>query len=225
MAIMAEQEGATGGCPLCAGPVSERFDEKTARRYRWCRRCDLVSVHPDDRVTRSSEIGRYLEHDNGHHQSGYVRMLSRFLDRAVKPWCGSGASLLDYGCGYSPVLSSIARGRGYSVRSWDPYFLPDNSALQASYDVIVACEVIEHIAEPGRALAAMRELLEPGGILAVRSSLHPDSWEAFFRFWYIRDRTHVSYFSEQTVRFAAEHFGFTVVELDDPVWVLRKLPG
>lgn len=221
---MSEQDQSAPGCPLCGSPATEREDRKTARRYQWCLRCDLVSVHPEDRVTRTSEIARYLEHDNGYHQSGYVRMLSRFLDRAVDPWCTPGAALLDYGCGYAPVLSGIASGRGYSVRSWDPYFLPDTSALQRRYNVIAACEVMEHIGEPVSALESIHALLEPGGLLSVRSSLHPGSWEEFFRFWYIRDRTHVSYYSEHTVRFIAEHFGFSAVMIEDPFWVLQKLP-
>lgn len=150
-------------------------------------------------------------------------MLSNFLDTAVSPWFSPGARLLDYGCGYSPVLSSIARGRGYAVRSWDPYFLPDTSPLEQTYDIVAVCEVIEHIAAPAPAFSTMRNLLEPGGILAVRSSLHPASWDAFFRFWYIRDRTHVSYYSAATLRFVAERFGFSILKLEDPVWVLQRL--
>lgn len=210
-------------CPLCGGRTEMRFHEKTSRHYLWCETCDLVSVAPADRVTRESEANRYLEHDNGFHKTGYVRMLSRFLDRAVDPWVPApGSRLLDYGCGYAPVMTAIARGRGYEARGWDPFFLPDATALQRTYDVVAACEVMEHVVFPGEAFGRIRNLLEPEGIFAVRSSLHPSTWEDFFRFWYIRDRTHVSYFSATTVEYCAGKFGFSVELCEDPFWVLRK---
>ncbi|MFW5995501.1 MAG: class I SAM-dependent methyltransferase [Spirochaetia bacterium] len=215
-------------CPLCGGHTEVRYHENTARHYRWCLECDLISVVPEDRVSRESETNRYLEHDNGFHKTGYVRMLSGFLDTAVDPWVpqphnerAGPPRLLDYGCGYAPVMTAIARGRGYQARGWDPFFLPDSRALQQSYDAVAACEVIEHVAFPGNAFSRVRALLRPGGIFAVRSSLHPSTWKDFFRFWYIRDRTHVSYFSRATVEYCARRFGFTVELCDDPFWTLR----
>ena len=192
------------------------------RRYRWCLSCDLVSVHPDDIVSQASEAARYLEHDNGFHQSGYVEMLTRLLDRTVVPRIPLGGSLLDYGCGYAPVLVELARRRGYDAAGWDPYFLSNPKALARRYHALIACEVVEHAAQPVALFEQVVSLLQPNGVFAVRSSLHPARWDAFLDFWYTWDRTHVSFYSERTVRYCADRFGFTVDHLQNPIWVLRR---
>lgn len=58
------------------------------------------------------------------------------------------------------------RRRGLSVRPWP---LVDDSDLGGPYDCIVSLFVLEHLTDPERALAAMRDSLAPGGrmLLAV----------------------------------------------------------
>ncbi len=192
------------------------------RRYRWCLSCDLVSVHPGDIVSRESEAARYLEHDNGFHQAGYVEMLSRLLDSTVSSRIPSGGKVLDYGCGYAPVLVELARRRGYDAAAWDPYFLNSADALARRYHAVIACEVAEHVAKPAVLFEHVASLLEPNGLFAVRSSLHPPGWDEFLDFWYTWDRTHVSFYSVRTVRYCADRFGFAVEELQNPVWLLRR---
>lgn len=210
-------------CPLCKSGAQRRYHEKTDRHYRWCTNCDLISVAPEERVSAQSEYSRYLEHDNGFHQSGYVRMLTAFLQEVLHvTGLSSGSSLLDFGCGYAPVLKAIAASRGFRASAWDPWFLSNPQALDRSYDAVLACEVVEHVGEPVELFERFSSLLEPQGALAIRSSLHPAGWESFFDFWYIRDRTHISFYSARTVAYCAERFGYRILTVRDPLWILQK---
>lgn len=103
-----------------------------------------------------------------------------------------GLALLDVGCGPgtitvdlarlvapAPVIGidraatvlaeadAFARAQGVAVewRVGDVYALefPD-----ASFDVVHAHQLLQHLSEPVRALAEMRRVLKPGGLLAVR---------------------------------------------------------
>jgi SAM-dependent methyltransferase len=106
---------------------------------------------------------------------------------------GSGEAL-DFGCGNN-LLSFIAARKGYNVTAIDlesvrwPYILPNMRFLRcdilkspftkSSFDLIINCSSIEHVGLPGRfeaednpegdiaAMALMRELLRPGGVMLL----------------------------------------------------------
>src|SRR6478672_7227619 len=109
------------GCPLCAGPALSLTLHDAARRYRRCARCDLISVHPEDRPTRAEESQRYLAHENDAANDGYVRFLRRLAD----PVCAAvevGSRGLDVGCGPSSLLETLLTESGRPTESYDPLF-------------------------------------------------------------------------------------------------------
>ena len=110
----------------------------------------------------------------------------------------TGMDLLDVGCGPASITADLAervapgrvvaldaaagaleaaratlRDRGLSeqveVTSGDVMALPFEDA---SFDVVHAHQVLQHLADPVGALAEMRRLTRPGGIVAVRDAVY-----------------------------------------------------
>ena len=92
----------------------------------------------------------------------------------------------------------------------------------ASFDAIVCGDLVEHLRDPGSALARLRPLLRPNGRLvlstpnvanwAIRLSLLGGRWRYTDRG--ILDRTHAHLFTRRTLTETVEGAGYRVVELD-----------
>jgi 2-polyprenyl-3-methyl-5-hydroxy-6-metoxy-1,4-benzoquinol methylase len=93
---------------------------------------------------------------------------------------------------------------------------------QASFDVVLCGDVVEHLRDPGAALVRLRPLLRRGGRLvlttpnvanwAIRLSLLGGRWRYTERG--ILDRTHTHLFTRKTLVETVTEAGYTVVELD-----------
>lgn len=101
--------------------------------------------------------------------------------RLVPPAPRPGAVLVDLGCG-GGLLGGRLRDRGYRVVGVDPVHTSLRIAAghgtapvradayrvplrDGCADVVVAGELLEHVAEPGRVLSEAGRLLRPGGLL------------------------------------------------------------
>ncbi len=210
-------------CPLCGSRTgASRYQKRMKRHYHWCSNCDLVSVPTADHISPEAERDRYLSHNNSLEQTGYVEMLSTVLDTAENAAGRAPFDMLDYGCGYAPVLGQLAAQRGHAVSNYDPVFFPAPVALESNYTVVTCCEVAEHARNPRDFWMTLSTVVLPGGVLVVRSSLHPDDWNRFLTFWYTYDETHISFYSEICISHVCRTFGFELVSVHDPLWVLRK---
>ena len=152
-------------CPLCAASAGP-FGPGAARGALRCETCALTFVPPSRHLSPEAERARYAEHNNDPRDPGY----REFLDRLLAPLAArlsKGAEGLDFGCGPGPAASVMLRERGFKARDWDPYFFPDEGALERDYDFIVCTEVFEHLREPGETLRRLDGLLRPGGWLGV----------------------------------------------------------
>jgi len=202
-------------CPLCRGssyPVPA--GDGGYMSYDHCPNCDLIFAHESAVPTRADERARYLEHDNTMANEGYVRMLRGFLKTAILPYvsCSRGCAL-DFGCGPGPVLAYLMEKEGFAVRLYDPYFFPDKTYTKYNYDVIASTEVFEHLQNPYNSMRKLVQLLVPDGILAVMTHFHPGP-ESFSDWWYHRDPTHITFYSEKTFRWAADHLPLRLLASD-----------
>jgi SAM-dependent methyltransferase len=86
------------------------------------------------------------------------------------------ARVLDVGCGTSPYRSWLPAGCEYtgldipgSGGNPDIVVNPDESwpLADASFDVVMCNQVLEHVVEPALTLAEIRRVLRPGGILLL----------------------------------------------------------
>lgn len=192
-------------CPLCRRPAAQFYHRDKFRRYFQCATCALVFVPPEFHLSAQAEKAYYDLHENSAEDDGYRRFLSRcaapLLERL--PAASSG---LDFGCGPAPVLATMLTQSGHSVATYDLYYRPDPSVLECQYDFVVSTEVIEHLAAPMAVLEMLWRRIRPGGVLALMTKLVA-SPERFANWHYIRDPTHIVFFSGATFRWLAEHLG------------------
>lgn len=192
-----------------------------ARGYHLCGNCALIFADPAHRLAPAAEKAYYATHENGIDNAGYVRFLGRVLEPML-PHLDGGMRGLDYGCGPGPTLSLLVRQQGIACDDYDPFFA--DRPLKPPYDFMFSTECFEHFHHPAAEIARIHALLKPGGLLGIMT----ERWttpEAFARWHYTRDPTHVSFFHADSFDFLCARFGFTPVWMDESrVAILRKNP-
>ncbi|WP_049722250.1 class I SAM-dependent methyltransferase [Gilvimarinus polysaccharolyticus] len=211
-------------CPLCSTdcPSNEGawFYRDSRRVYLRCSCCYLIFVPPEFHLTAKQERAEYDLHDNQSNDLGYRRFLGRLYEPLVAR-LAPAAKGLDFGCGPGPTLSVMLQEAGFSVALYDVFYVPDRAVLGAQYDFITATEVVEHLHDPQLQLAQLWDCLVDTGVLAIMTKLALDA-DAFSRWHYKNDQTHVCFFSRQTFEFLAERFNATLEFMADDVVFLTK---
>ncbi|WP_346839672.1 class I SAM-dependent methyltransferase [Microbulbifer sp. SAOS-129_SWC] len=207
-------------CPLCHHTVVQHYHRDQSRDYYQCANCALVFVAPEFHLSAEAELAYYDLHENSLQDSGYRRFLSRCATPLLEQ-LGSRSHGLDFGCGPAPLLATMLAQAGHRVELYDVFYAPNTGAMKRDYDFIVATEVIEHLAAPGDELERLWERLRPGGLLALMTKL-VISPERFASWHYIRDPTHISFFSAQTFRWLAETLQAELQFADSDVIFLKK---
>lgn len=210
----------TSPCPLCSAAEVAPFYSDALRPYLLCQGCDLVFVPSGWHLGPHQENAQYDLHRNSPDDPGYRRFLSRLveplLDR-IPP----AARVLDFGSGPGPTLSVMLRERGYKTWNYDPFYAPDRTVLEHTYQAITATEVIEHLARPGEVLRRLWASVEPGGTLGVMTRFRPEP--ARFAGWhYRRDPTHVAFYSPACLRWTAAMLGGDLWLKEPDVALLTK---
>ena len=170
-------------CRSCGHPIEAR---------PWgggeCSACGSVSVAV---VPSADELSQFYAAFNqtyhGGGRSGGVnlqRYAQRYLD-VLRRYSRSGR-LIDVGCSRSPFPNMAARD-GFEVTAMD-YVLPegldqrvtfltgsleDEAILAnhtASFDVVTAWAVLEHVPDPGRAARILAGLCRPGGVICLSTA-------------------------------------------------------
>lgn len=205
-------------CPLCTAGEPAPFHEDRCRPYLRCGRCALVFVPPAYHLSREAERAEYDLHRNRVDDPAYRAFLSRLAD-PLAARLSPAARGLDFGCGPGPALAALLAERGFQVGLYDSFYFPDTGALATTYDFICATEVVEHLHRPGRELARLWDMLQPGGWLGVMTKLVRDR-AAFGNWHYKRDPTHVCFFSEDTWRWWAREYAASLEILGSDVILL-----
>lgn len=131
--------------------------------------------------------------------------------------------LLDYGAG-SGVLASLL-GELARTASYDPFSASAALAARPAgrFEVVFSSEVIEHVTRPLETLAAMGELLLPGGFLLFSTMVTPRDIESVRAgWWYISPRNgHVSIFTPAALAAACAQTRLRYTALSDE-WHLAE---
>jgi SAM-dependent methyltransferase len=139
-----------------------------------------------------------MTYTHGHHESVLRSHTWRTAENSsayLLPLLRPGMSLLDIGCGPGTITVDLARlvSPGHAVgldasseviAQAEAYAESRNAANlrfevgdlfalrhdDATFDVVHAHQVLQHLADPAGALAELRRVLRPGGVLAARDS-------------------------------------------------------
>lgn len=175
-------------------------------------------------------------------ERGQVETASRGL-KLVERFVAPGR-LLDVGC-WTGSLLEAARRRGWDAAGIEPSLWAASRAGErsltvhncelneaplepGSFQTVVMCDVLEHLADPGVALDQVSELLETGGVLYLTV---PDAGSrlarAMGRHWWSVMPMHLQYFTRQSMArlLDAHRFEISHVGTHAKVFTLRYYGG
>ena len=197
----------TCACPLCRSDA-EWFLQVDGKDYFRCPRCALRFLDPANLPDDAEELEHYRLHENHVDDPRYRAFLSR-LSEPLLQVLQPGSQGLDYGCGPGPALAAMLREAGHQMALYDPFFASNKSVLSRRYDFVTCTEVAEHFHDPAIEFARLADLLRSGGILAIMTCFQTD--DARFEGWHYRkDPTHVVFYREETFRWIADKFDWSV---------------
>lgn len=207
-------------CPLCSDPDTALFHTDATREYLHCPVCDLVFLHPQSYLSREEEFQRYELHQNDLADPGYRRFLQKLCNPLLERIPAQSRGL-DFGSGPGPLLKLMLEEQGHSMALYDPFYAPDLAVLNGSYEFITSTEVLEHLHHPLVELNRLWGCLEPRGYLGIMTSLYTTEID-FSRWHYVKDPTHVLFFTPQTMYWLAHHWGAQLKILDASVIIFNK---
>lgn len=197
-------------CPLCHSLARGIPSAKTLLYH--CPTCDLIYKDKSLHLSAGEERKRYETHNNTLENQGYVQMFQEFITTAILPFVGSDVTILDYGSGPTPVLKQLLEQRGFVVTAYDPFFAP-SLGRNTTYDLITCTEVLEHVFDPLSMWQRLLSLLSSKGVLAIMTHFHPGDADTA-EWWYLRDNTHVTFYSAQTFAWVAQKFNLNIIYND-----------
>lgn len=133
----------------------------------------------------------------------------------------AGAQGLDFGCGPGPALSTLFAEARCPVSNYDPFFYHNPEVLQRRYDFVCATEVIEHLRKPAETLEQIWSCVAPGGRFGAMSKLVIDQ-QAFTRWHYKNDPTHISFFSRETLSWLAVQWQARLEFVADDAFIFTR---
>lgn len=191
------------------------------RQYLHCHECDLVFVPQQYHLAMTLEKAEYDKHQNSAGDPGYRKFLNRLcepLAERLKPRSNG----LDFGCGPGPALPVLLKELGHSVEVYDKFYARHPQVLQRQYDFVTATEVFEHLSDPAQTLNQLWSLLKTGGLLGVMTKLAIDK-NAFEKWHYKNDPTHIIFFSQYTMRWLARYWRAEFEPVATDAFIFKKL--
>lgn len=211
-------------CKICGHDTISYHHPKTNVLFHECLHCEFIFKDEKYYVSKEKELKKYDEHNNSLQDIKYVNFLTDFIESAVIPFVHVGTAL-DFGSGPSPILAAILKDvYHFQVDIYDLYYATDQIYLNKLYDLITSTEVIEHINHPLEAFQLFHQHLKPQGILSIMTLFHPKDRQSFFDWHYIRDVTHISFFTIKTLKYIANLYHFEFIDTNEFRYaVLRKI--
>ena len=193
-----------------------------------CATCDFVFRDPllgDQVYERLYRTGGLDLWDNEHHREDF-----RLIRQQLAPLDGRRLEVVDIGCYTGQLLSLLPRSfrlygvepnmdagrvaatRGISVLAAT---VDDFALMHEKYDVIMACDVIEHVPNPLTLLRQLSGRLKAAGRLIITTG-NSDAW--LWRiiganYWYCRFPEHISFLGAGWVQKMPARAGLKLIEL------------
>ena len=207
-------------CPLCLDHQTLHFHTDKRRDSLQCQICDLVFVPRHQLLSPAAEKAQYHLHQNSPNDAGY----RQFLDRLLIPLSEhlpDNAEGLDFGCGPGPTISVMMAERGFTMSNYDPFYANQPELLQHTYDFITSTEVFEHLQQPNKVIQQLVSMLKPKGILGVMTKRRFNN-NAFSRWHYKNDPTHICFYSDQSFQWIAERWDLNLTFVTADTLLLFK---
>lgn len=209
-------------CKICGHDTISYKHPRFDMLFHECSFCEFIFKDEKNYVSKEKEIKKYDEHQNSIQDLGYVNFLTDFIESAVWPFVKKG-KILDFGSGPNPVLAALLKDvYHFDVDIYDLYYASNKIYQNQFYDLITSTEVIEHLKHPLEAFQLFHKHLKTNGILSIMTLFHPNNKDLFFEWHYIRDATHVSFFTSKTLRYIAQLFNFDFIDTNDYRYAVFK---
>lgn len=191
-------------CPLCNSGSVNFYSEFRERKYFRCSFCKLIFMDRENLLPAEIEKERYSHHE---YDEDYDRYNLLIADKII-PFLSEGSTGIDYGCGQFNILAKTLTDKGFPTVGYDPFYegYGDVLLLDSKYNFVVSIETAEHFHNPGRDFDIISNLLTDNGKVFIRTQIFNDTIE-FNSWWYIKDDTHVSLYSEATIDYIRKKFG------------------
>ena len=207
-------------CPVCCDPYPRPLLTIDDKAYWSCPTCTVRFLDPRHHPTRDQELAHYDLHENDPDDPAYQAFLSK-LATPLLAKLESKQKILDYGAGPGPALAAMLQEAGHQVTVYDPFYAPDKSALNQTYDVITSTETVEHFHNPAAEFERLDQLLRPGGWLGIMTCFQTD--DAKFANWHYRkDPTHVVFYRPETFLHISSELGWHCKILTKDVVLMQK---
>ena len=197
-------------CSLC-NCTTRNFESSNDRDYVQCTGCKAILLAPEFILSSEDEKARYNLHQNDVSDPGYIQFVTPLVNRILKDFEPSARGL-DFGCGTGPVITSELEKQGFNIELYDPYFQPNEKALNAKFDFIICCEVMEHFKNPTQEFQLLTSLLNKGGKLYCKTELWDESLD-FHNWHYKSDPTHIIFYTSESLSWIKKNIGFSRVEI------------
>lgn len=205
----------SSNCQLCGAPT-RAIHHRRFGTYHCCEACGFIGKDAASLITPEAELAIYDSHNNSVEDPRYVAYFREFLDTAIFPFAGSGKRGLDFGSGPSPVLAQLLeRDYGFDMDIYDLFYAPEKIYEGKRYNLVTSTEVVEHLKDPLAYFKLFADLLEEDGTLAVMTQFHPSDDAAFLNWHYIRDRSHIAFYTPGTLKLIAEKSGLVLIHTDN----------
>lgn len=168
--------------------------------FLYCKSCE--ALYKEKTPNKDEEKSRYMFHQIDEGYKEYMKNI--FLK--IKDYLNPGISL-DFGCGKENTLEMIATKYNFKFYSYDLYFKPFKYK-DFKYDNIVLNEVFEHIKDPFNLILELKSLLKEDGKIIILTATHNNN---FNNWWYLRDITHVSFYSKKTLEIIGKKANLDII--------------
>jgi 2-polyprenyl-3-methyl-5-hydroxy-6-metoxy-1,4-benzoquinol methylase len=212
-------------CPICGASRPRYSFSKDSYPVYFCAGCgcEFLEPQPDDAELAEIYDAEYFLGDHDEASDQRVAALKSasaalYLDRLATVLNGTGKRLLEIGCGtgdfllaaqsrslevngveFSPV-SVVTANRRLGAELVQQGTIENASFPRQHFDVIAACDVIEHTRSPKEFLARAYSLLRPGGVIfLVTPSLDSLSRKLLGNRWMEYKVEHLFYFGQKSL--------------------------
>lgn len=210
-----KQKNLSHRCVLCSSDTKKIHHPKIIT-YHYCSNCELIAKDEEDIISKEEELNIYNNHENSIEDPRYVGYFYNFLNDAVFPYVKNGKQGLDFGSGPSPVLAQILeRNHDYKIEIYDLFYAPEKVYKGKKYDLVTSTEVVEHLKNPLEYFKLFSKLLKPEGILSIMTLFHKNDESTFLDWHYIRDWSHISFYTPKTMEYLAKEAGLKIIYTDN----------